>query len=146
MFQYTNLKGQKRWIIPDFIIDEQVVEVKGDHFKDGSSWLKEFINKEKVLLKNNVKILYYNDIKPYLQYIRQKYGEKYLQQFRKKTKDDFKRKIIEIQNVDEIFHLRNEHKIKVSYSCKKCSERVITSVTNIIKHPDMLCKTCRKNS
>lgn len=41
--------------------------------------------KYECMVFNNVKIMKYNEIKPYLKYIRQKYGKKYLNQFKKQN-------------------------------------------------------------
>lgn len=85
---------------PDFRINDQLVEIKGDQFfdKDGNmkcpfrykSWsdekYKEMYNryavKYKCMIDNNVQILRTTDYKKYLGYIDQKYGKNYLTQFK----------------------------------------------------------------
>lgn len=82
----------KRYIyIPDFEVDEKLYEIKGNQFlaEDGS-WKDPYkTQKTKILeakhqcaLKNNVTILYFTEIKKYLNYVESKYGKDYLQKFR----------------------------------------------------------------
>jgi predicted Zn-ribbon and HTH transcriptional regulator len=142
MFTYTNEEGKERWIIPDFKIGNQIIEVKGDQFVNGTGYLKEFDFKKPVLEENGVKILYGNDIMPHIDYIKKTYGAGYLKQFKNKSRDDFKRTIVEIEKVEDVFAFRNST-VKISYKCKNCNSEVITSATNVVHHPDMLCKKCR---
>lgn len=73
----------------DFKVYNRLVEIKGDHilvknvFKDdGRSQAKYECMKE-----NNVLILMETDIKPYLKYVKDKYGKNYMKSFRKKYED-----------------------------------------------------------
>lgn len=74
---------------PDFKIDDEIIEIKGDHFiKDGKMICPYNHNKDdlfnekyKCVLENNIKILTNKDIKPILDYIKEKYGKKYLKNF-----------------------------------------------------------------
>lgn len=74
----------------DFKVYDRLVEIKGDHilvknvFKDdGRSQAKYECMKE-----NNVLILMETDIKPYLKYVKDKYGKDYMKSFRKKYEDE----------------------------------------------------------
>lgn len=83
---------------PDFSIDNELIEIKGDQFlefyKNGK--IKNLKNpysadknemyhqKFKCMQKHNVKIWSKKDLKPILSYIHKKYGRNYLNQFKKK--------------------------------------------------------------
>lgn len=74
----------------DFKVYDRLVEIKGDHilvknvFKDdGRSQAKYECMKE-----NDVLILMETDIKPYLKYVKDKYGKDYMKSFRKKYEDE----------------------------------------------------------
>ena len=54
--------------IPDFVIDEGIIEIKGYSSKQ---W------KEKELQNPDIKVLYYKDVKMYLDYVISKYGDKF---------------------------------------------------------------------
>jgi hypothetical protein len=68
----------------DFMVNNQLYEIKGDNL------LKQMISnpeskqykKYECMLQNNIKILTFKDIKPILQYIKDKYGMSYLNQFK----------------------------------------------------------------
>ena len=77
---------------PDFKIENQLIELKGNQFlKEDGTWKNPFDRsqddffeaKHQCALKNNVKILYSNDYKTYLDYIDDKYGKEYLKRFKK---------------------------------------------------------------
>ena len=75
---------------PDFKVNNELQEIKGTHFfdKDGQlidPYSKKLLSeKYKCMQDNNIKILKENDIKPILEYIFEKYGRKYLKQFKVK--------------------------------------------------------------
>lgn len=88
---------------PDFKVEEQLIELKGDHLIDENGKLlfpfkknlskKEidrsqrlFNAKQKCMEDNNVTIIKYSDCKVYYDYIDNKYGKKYLETFRKNNK------------------------------------------------------------
>jgi hypothetical protein len=66
------------------MVNNQLYEIKGDNL------LKQMISnpeskqykKYECMLQNNIKILTFKDIKPILQYIKDKYGMSYLNQFK----------------------------------------------------------------
>lgn len=77
---------------PDFKINNQYLEIKGDHMLDKitGKWICPWDHslddlyecKHKFLLQLNVKILYYNEYIFYINYIKNKYGKEYLKQFK----------------------------------------------------------------
>lgn len=89
----TNNKNY--YYFPDFRLNNQLVEIKGDHMchnkkiKDlwGNIGSKKLQAKIKCMQENNIKILNYEDIKFALDYVRNNYGKNYLKQF-KKTKEN----------------------------------------------------------
>jgi hypothetical protein len=71
-YQY---KGLTKKYYPDFIIDDTYYEIKGRRSFEN---LDE-INKEKISqFDKNLVVLYLNDIKPYLEYVVNKYGKNYI--------------------------------------------------------------------
>lgn len=76
---------------PDFRVDGILYEIKGNQFlKNDGTWQSPYNRVENDLieakrqcaLKNNVKILYYKDCKPFLDYVKKVYGRNYLKQFK----------------------------------------------------------------
>jgi hypothetical protein len=69
---------------PDFEVNGKLYELKGD------VCFKQFIDsgKYECAKKNNVKIYYFEDMKPILYYVSQKYGSTYIASFRKDTKEE----------------------------------------------------------
>lgn len=83
-----------------FIVEGQLVELKGDHFFDESGkminpfrypeWSDEqyeqacaqYEAKYQCMLKNNVRILRSDDYGQYVKYVEQKYGKDFLRQFK----------------------------------------------------------------
>lgn len=66
--------GEKHIYIPDFIVEDEVVEIKGYSSKQ---W------EEKIKQNPDVKVLYKNDIKPYLDYVVSKYGKNFISLYEK---------------------------------------------------------------
>ena len=88
---YVDEKNKSHRYFPDFKVNDQLIEIKGDDQfdKDGNlidklNHKKNYICKAKqmCMIQNNVKILTYKEIKPYLIYIDNQYGKKYLKQFK----------------------------------------------------------------
>ena len=67
-------KGEKHIYIPDFIVEDEVVEIKGYSSKQ---W------EEKIKQNPDIKVLYKNDIKPYLDYVISKYGKNFISLYEK---------------------------------------------------------------
>lgn len=66
--------GEKHIYIPDFIVEDEVIEIKGYSSKQ---W------EEKIKQNPDVKVLYKNDIKPYLDYVVSKYGNNFISLYEK---------------------------------------------------------------
>ena len=90
-FEYE-FEGKKHFYMPDFLVEDQLVELKGNHFlNEDGTWRNPYDSsqdglfeaKHQCLIKNNVKILYSDDYKKYLDYIDDKYGKEYLKKFKK---------------------------------------------------------------
>ena len=81
---------------PDFKVNDELHEIKGNHFfknrKDASELVCPFDQsrdakcaaKYKCMIENHVKILVYNDIKPYIDYVKRVYGTHYLSSCKRK--------------------------------------------------------------
>lgn len=65
---YIDKHGNKKRYYPDFIIDGTIYEIKG--FEDDNAKLKSQYNPD-------IKVLKYDKIKPYLDYVTNKYGENF---------------------------------------------------------------------
>lgn len=83
-YEYNNKKYK---YYPDFLVNNELYEIKGDHFFDENNNYINPFNKEKnnkafakyqCIIKNNVKVLKYKDIA----FILNKYGKKYFKQFK----------------------------------------------------------------
>ena len=93
-FKYV-YDGKEHWYMPDFVVDSQYVEIKGDHFfnEDGnmrnpwdSSLDDLYEAKHQCMLQNSVKIMRVSEMKDIVNYIYAKYGKNYLKQFRRCAK------------------------------------------------------------
>ena len=78
---------------PDFLVEETIVELKGDHFfKDDGTMQNPFCHeqdalyeaKHQCMLKNGVKIMKSDEYQKYLDYVERKHGKDYLQSFKNK--------------------------------------------------------------
>ena len=67
-------KGEKHIYIPDFIVEDEVIEIKGYSSKQ---W------EEKIKQNPDIKVLYKDDIKPYLDYVISKYGKNFISLYEK---------------------------------------------------------------
>lgn len=61
--------GEKHIYLPDFVVDGEIIEIKGYKTKQ---WL------EKLQQNPDIKVLYEADLKPYLDYVIDKYGKDYI--------------------------------------------------------------------
>ena len=90
-FEYE-CNGKKHVCMPDFEVDGQLFELKGDQFlKEDGTWQNPYDHqqdaryeaKHQCLLKNNVTILHEDDYKKYVNSVEEKYGKEYLSNFKK---------------------------------------------------------------
>ena len=89
-FEYE-YEGKMHCYIPDFLVEGQLVEIKGDQFfnEDGTmcnpydrSQDALYEAKHQCMLKNDVKILRHGDYMKYIQHVEDKYGKHWFDQFR----------------------------------------------------------------
>lgn len=82
-------EGEKHYYFPDFVVNGKLVEIKGSQFVNADgTWSNPFDSsrdylletKYQLLLKNNVEIIYQNDILKYVDYVLSKYGQDFLNQ------------------------------------------------------------------
>lgn len=69
---------------PDFLIDDQLVEIKGDHLM---KTMLENVNsldhsKYQCMLENNIRVMTKKDVSLYLEYVKDAYGKNYLREFK----------------------------------------------------------------
>ena len=101
---YYDQNGKMHVYHPDFIVNGEIQEVKGDQFfdKDGNmtlpyrkkSWndarwrekCLKYKAKQQCMLENNVKILRKVDVQIYLGYVAETYGNNFLKNLKKKSK------------------------------------------------------------
>ena len=71
---------------PDFKVGNEIIEIKGRQFFENGKMInpydrskdKLFEAKHQCMIKNNVKLILSNDIKFYINYIKEKYGSSYI--------------------------------------------------------------------
>ena len=79
---------------PDFIINNKIYEIKGSQFiKDDGTYRNPYDKsgnqdelyeaKHQCMIKNNINIISDNEIKPFLQYMKNKYGKKWYLVYRR---------------------------------------------------------------
>ncbi len=81
--------GKTHLYFPDFLVDNKLYEIKADYLtKDG--WLIDafgtkniLIEKSQCMIDNNVTVLTYQDILPYINYVNKTYGKNFLKSCRK---------------------------------------------------------------
>lgn len=86
---YT-FEGKEKTYIPDFVVDEQMIEIKGDHFvKENGEWQNPFDHsldslmeaKHKFIQTQPIKVLYKDDYQKYIDYVNEKYTKDFLELF-----------------------------------------------------------------
>lgn len=88
-FKYI-VKNEEHYYYPDFLVNDKIIEIKGDQFLDENTMIcpwdetknEIYAAKYQCMIDNNVIILRSDDIKPILNYIKEKYGCDYLKQFK----------------------------------------------------------------
>ena len=125
------------YFYPDFIVDGNLIEIKGDHLKK----IESFKYKLDFCKKNNIKILSYDDLLPIFKEVYQFMKDNDLPLPRIKTK----RAINEITDISQLDQYKNKN-CKIQYNCSCCGMLVITSY-QITKHfGNLKCKKCRKQN
>lgn len=143
-FTFTLNSKQKRFY-PDFIVNGTLVEIKGDHLKLDVYKTQLWQAKEQICKKEHIKVLSESEMKPVIKWVQNKFGKKYVKQFKQKTEEDIKRQIIEFTSVEEAFKYRNSN-AKFHYKCINCGQDVYTTWYLATHFNDRLCKHCRKNN
>lgn len=64
--------GKIHYYNPDFIVDNKIIEIKGFNTKQ---WQAKMLNNEDII------VLYEENIKPYIEYVKNKYGENYIEMY-----------------------------------------------------------------
>lgn len=88
-FKY-NYNNKEHLYFPDFLVGNELIDIKGDQFFDKDILNDNIYNIErskarnKCIEDNNIKLIKRNDIKPIIKYITNKYGSKYLKTFKRK--------------------------------------------------------------
>lgn len=81
-FKYTNFDGKDSYYFPDFIIDDELVEIKGDQFLNEDNTLKDKA-KLKCMNEHNVSLWIKSDVQKYITYCEEKFEDiKWYNQFR----------------------------------------------------------------
>lgn len=78
-FDYKTADGKEHKYFPDFKVGDEYIEIKGNHLLENTWSPSEKIK----CIKTHGKILCGDEIKPYLNYIFEKYGKTYLKQFKR---------------------------------------------------------------
>lgn len=128
---------------------------------DGRKFKFRFINEGKLVLlyypkdykkvlaeiPAEVRIYSEKEITSMFKFIYHKHGRNYLKKFKQKTYKDFKRKVIEYDDLrsKEEFQKYKHKNVKFHYNCCSCQRDTFTT-WRIIDHfeHDHLCKHCRK--
>lgn len=82
-------------------------------------------------------------------WVRKTKGSKYFKQHRKKTNEDFKRKILEIDKQEDIplkvWQHRNDN-IKIKFYCTECGKADFQSPKTVLHFNNLLCGACRRKN
>jgi len=87
---YYFCNGRETVYQPDFLVENQLVEIKGDYFFVNDKLINPYDRsldykaeaKQKCMIENNVIILKSKEIKKYMDYVNNKYGKDYINQFK----------------------------------------------------------------
>ena len=86
--EYIGDDGKNHTYFPDFIVNGKIVEIKGDHFfnEKGEPFNKytkrSWKAKYDLILQKGGQIFRFEDIKPYLNYVKENYGDGFLKQWK----------------------------------------------------------------
>lgn len=138
------LNGKVKRYYPDFIINSnQFVELKGDHLINDVYHNSTWQEKAKICKRENIIVLSLEDMKPIIKFVQDKYGKTFVSQFKQKSANSFKRKIVEFTSLQNIYQYRNDN-IRFHYKCRRCQRDVYTTYFLIDHFNDRMCKHCRK--
>ena len=88
-FEYT-YNGHTYGYFPDFIYKGELVEIKGDHLKNGNiyddSQNEKYLAKYMCAKAHDVHFMYFNDIKFALDYVYKTYGKAYMKTYKNRDK------------------------------------------------------------
>ena len=93
-FKYLGSDGLEHSYYPDFMVNGEYQEIKGDQFFNDKDEPYCEITKEywwekyNFIKDTNVKLLRYKDLKPIIEYVHKTYGKDYLKSFKVKLKKD----------------------------------------------------------
>ena len=104
LFEYY-INDKRHIYHPDFKVNNELIEIKGNQFFDNDNNLinpyskEKLVEKQKCMYDNDIKILKYEDLKPIFSYIKNKYGKNYLKLFKKEkqcisTRKNLLRKLV----------------------------------------------------
>lgn len=83
--EYIDSIGKHHYYFPDFKKDGLFIEIKGNQFFDKfGNPLPKYKDKFNFMKSIGVKILLYQDVKPYLAYVYNTYGKNYMKQYKRK--------------------------------------------------------------
>ena len=74
------LNNKEHRYFPDFLVEGQYIEIKGDHFFKKPT--EKFIKKLEIMKENNIIILRKSDCLKFIKYVNNKYGSNYLRSFK----------------------------------------------------------------
>jgi hypothetical protein len=89
---HYEIDGKQHRYFPDFLVEDELVELKGDQFFDKDNNLFNPYNgdlnleKQKCMTVNNVKIISLKEMKPIIKELKEKFGNNFLDQYSTKGK------------------------------------------------------------
>lgn len=90
-FSYKDINGIDRQIFPDFLVEDKLIEIKGNQFFNKNDepydlYKKSFWwEKYSCLIKNNIYIMREKEAFSYVKYVNEKYGKNFLSSFKIKS-------------------------------------------------------------
>ena len=143
--------GKEHFYYPDFMVDGQLYEVKGDQFfKEDGTMCNPFDHsldglfeaKHQCGLRNNVIFLKDADMKPIIECVNNTYGENYINSF-STSLHSCKDTPIFIEHSSDLKYLKGKHYIK--FNCEACNKETTVEFRKerIGMFERLLCKQCK---